>query len=195
MTGRTPDLLAALGRRDGQHVLARLVEHPAHVGELIDASVGISQPTVSRRLAELEAIGLVAHAQKKSLYTLTRPAQTRTLLQTERRRRDAALWTALGRPHAVELVLTLIAAPRTPKELKDAIDALDGRTVSRRLAELIAAGALRRDRTTGSYRVVNPRRIRALLRSFSLLASDLLSAELAAEQSIRERLAERAPGT
>jgi DNA-binding HxlR family transcriptional regulator len=188
MTGRTPDLLAALGRRDGQHVLARLIEHPARVGELADRAAGISQPTVSRRLSELEAIGLVDHGLKKDVYSLTRPDQLRPLLRGDRRHRDTALWAALGRPHAVELMLLLIAQPRTTSEITELIAGLDLRTASRRLAELVATRAVRRD-PAGRYRVTSAARIRALLRTLSQLASDLLEADLAAEQALLDRLA------
>src|ERR1700730_7818695 len=98
MHGRTPDLLAALGKRDGQEILARLVERPARVSELAAASAGVRQPTVSRRLGELEAIGLVSHRRRKDLYSLTDPVRLRPLLRAERRNRDTQLWLALGRP-------------------------------------------------------------------------------------------------
>jgi DNA-binding HxlR family transcriptional regulator len=189
MPGRTPDLLAALGKRDGQQVLARLAQRPACVGELADRFAAIQQPTVSRRLAELEAIGLVDHRQKKGAYYLTQPARLRPLLREDRRRRDTGLWAALGRPQAVEIMLALIRRPMRSDELADALDGIDPRTLARRLAELASVGAVRRDNVTGVHRVVDRRRVSALLRSFSNLATELITADLAAERSIQQRLA------
>jgi DNA-binding HxlR family transcriptional regulator len=191
MPGRTPDLLAALGKRDGQQVLAGLLRRPARVGELVDRSAGIQQPTVSRRLAELESIGLVDHAQKRGAYSLTRPARLRPLLRDERRRRDTALWSALGRPHAVEIAIALIGGPMRSGELADAVEGIDSRTLARRLAELTRARAIGRDTATGTYHLLDQRRIPALLGLFSDLASELLAADLAAERSIQRRLARR----
>lgn len=173
-------------------MLTRLFERPARVSELVDRKAGIRQPTVSRRLGELEAIGLVHHGHKKDLYSLTRAKQLRALLRADRRRRETALWAALGRPHAVEMVLAMIARSRTASELTDLIDGLDPRTASRRLAELAAAGALRRG-ASGTHHVVSASHMRALLRSFSRLAEDLLAADLAAEQSLQQRLTTPAP--
>jgi DNA-binding HxlR family transcriptional regulator len=194
MAGRTPDLLTALGKRDGQHVLARLVERPARVGELVDHKASIRQPTVSRRLGELEAIGLVHHGHKKDLYSLTRSKQLRALLQADRRRHDTALWMALGRPYAIEMALALIGKPRTANELTNLIDGLDSRTTSRRIAELTAAGALRRS-SSGTHHLVSASHMRSLLRSFSRLAEDLLAADLAAERSLQQRLTAPGQGT
>jgi|GEM_PF-4302559 len=188
MHGRTPDLLAALGKRDGQEILARLVARPARVSELAEPGAGVRQPTVSRRLGELEAIGLVSHRRRKDLYSLTDPVRLRPLLRARRRNRDTALWVALGRPHAIELVLALMAKPSTPSELADAAVGLDLRTVSRRVSELAAVGALRPVVGSRAYQVRSPARMRMLLGTLSELATDLLDADLAAERSLRERL-------
>jgi hypothetical protein len=110
------------------------------------------------------------------------------LLRAKRRQRDAALWLALGRSHAIELVLALLAKPSTPSELVDAAVGLDLRTVSRRVSELAAVGALRPVVGSRAYRVRSPVTMRALLSSLSELATDLLDADLAAERSLRERL-------
>jgi len=72
MALRTPDLLAVLGDRSGLDVLLQLVADDATVGALAKRT-RLPQATVSRRIADLERLGVVSQSRRKQPWRLNQP--------------------------------------------------------------------------------------------------------------------------
>jgi DNA-binding transcriptional ArsR family regulator len=76
---RTPKLLAGLGSDDALDVALALLERPRTIGELTKAT-GLSQVTVTRKVAALRASSLVEHSKRKGIIVLRNPNAVRELL-------------------------------------------------------------------------------------------------------------------
>lgn len=76
---RTPQLLAGLGNEDALDIALALLQRPRTIGELARAT-GLSQVTVTRRVAGLRAASLVAHSKRKGVIALSNPNAVRELL-------------------------------------------------------------------------------------------------------------------
>jgi len=76
---RTPQLLAGLGSDDALNVALALLERPRTIGELTKAT-GLSQVTVTRKVAALRAASLVEHSKRKGIIVLRDPSAVRKLL-------------------------------------------------------------------------------------------------------------------
>ncbi len=82
MPTRTPSLLAALGQNGALEVVVVLLQWPrgAGVGPIQEAT-GLSQATVTRRLQELSAAGLLDHLRRGYPYRLREPERVSSLLR------------------------------------------------------------------------------------------------------------------
>lgn len=76
---RTPQLLAGLGSEDALDLALVLLERPRTIGELAKET-GLSQVTVTRRIAVLKASSLVEHVKRKGAVRLRDPDAIRRLL-------------------------------------------------------------------------------------------------------------------
>jgi hypothetical protein len=76
---RTPKLLAGLGSDDALDVALALLERPRTIGELAKET-GLSQVTVTRKVATLRAASLVEHSKRKGIILLRDPSAVRKLL-------------------------------------------------------------------------------------------------------------------
>jgi hypothetical protein len=76
---RTPQLLTGLGSEDALDLAIALLERPRTIGELAKET-GLSQVTVTRRIALMRSSSLVEHVKRKGIIRLRDPDAVRGLL-------------------------------------------------------------------------------------------------------------------
>jgi DNA-binding transcriptional ArsR family regulator len=76
---RTPQVLAGLGSEDALEIALALLDRPRTIGELASVT-GLSQVTVTRKVAGLRAASLVEHPKRKGSIGLRNPKAVRELL-------------------------------------------------------------------------------------------------------------------
>lgn len=79
MSLRTPYVLAGLGSDEALDLAVALLDRPRTVGELA-RETGLSQVTVSRKVAVLRAASLVEHSKRKGVVRLRDPDGVRRFL-------------------------------------------------------------------------------------------------------------------
>jgi DNA-binding transcriptional ArsR family regulator len=79
MRTRTSQLLAGLGSGDALDVTVALLERPRTIGELVQET-GLTQVTVTRKVAVLRAASLVEHIKRKGTIRLRDPNAVRDFL-------------------------------------------------------------------------------------------------------------------
>jgi DNA-binding transcriptional ArsR family regulator len=76
---RTPRLLSGLGAEDALDIALALLDRPQTIGQLAEVT-GLSQPTVSRRVAALRDASVVEHVRRKGTVQVRDPDAVRRLL-------------------------------------------------------------------------------------------------------------------
>lgn len=80
MEALTYSVVVSIGTRESIDLLVALLESGGTV-EQLTARTGMAEPTASRRLKDLAAVGLVYRERPRDPYALTSPDETRELLE------------------------------------------------------------------------------------------------------------------